>query len=59
MNYIDKLLAIEKKTKVDDQTRIPQIEDKEVQAIRGILNDQKNKIVDLEIKISNARNALG
>lgn len=44
---------------INDQTRIPQIENKEVQAIRSERNDMKTQIANLESKISNAKTALG
>lgn len=49
---------------ITDQTKIPQIIDDngnqmEVQAIRGERIDMKNRIVSLEDKISNAKQALG
>ncbi len=49
---------------ITDQTKIPQIVDAngnamEVQAIRGVLNDQRSKISELQSKILSAKQILG
>lgn len=44
---------------ITDQTKIPQIENMEVQAIRSRLNDQQTKITELEGKISQIRSIIG
>ena len=43
---------------ITDQTRIPQIDNMEVQAIRSLINDQKNQINSLKTKMSQARDTL-
>lgn len=44
---------------ITDQTRIPQIDNKEVQQIRSELEAKTNRILELEARIQGAKNALG
>lgn len=44
---------------ITEQTKIPQIDNMEVQQIKGILNDRQNTINDLNSRIFAARSALG
>ena len=44
---------------ITDQTRIPQIDNMEVQAIRSLINDQKNTINNLNAKIAQVKAIVG